>query len=316
MTAKSAAAAAMVGAGILAAWAPAPACADAVHLNNGNVMEGVVLREDQSEIELDIGYGAVILPKSGIDRIVRSQARERQSLETLHRERGFESGRGIPPAAMKTFAQYQRLRAAHQRVVEAKTAADFSFDWLRQKEEEAASAALRPALEDLDKALRAAPAASGKTSGTPEETAFYAWLRRTADKMSRDVGPLGTTPVKRDLSFTVQVTINDKIEGSFLVEPDSSFVAITSKLAGRIGLKLAGLRGEVIVTATNGRRLKGQAVLLDCVQVGGKKARRIDAAVVDQLGPGIDGVLGRPFLRLFDWKLDDEKGVLTLEDVP
>ena len=53
------------------------AWADTLHLLNGEKLEGLVIREDSSTVELDIGYGTVTIERSRIRRIVRPPKRKR-----------------------------------------------------------------------------------------------------------------------------------------------------------------------------------------------------------------------------------------------
>lgn len=58
-----------------------PAGADMVYLKNGRVVEGIVSSEDSTRVRLDFEFGSIDFLKSEIDRIQRSDRKEREILK-------------------------------------------------------------------------------------------------------------------------------------------------------------------------------------------------------------------------------------------
>ncbi|MBI5242971.1 MAG: clan AA aspartic protease [Elusimicrobia bacterium] len=94
--------------------------ADTVFLRNGNTMEGLVLRESAQELELDIGYGTVVLQKDDIRRVKRSSAREREALKKKRREQAIDSGGWTPAGAQMLSSQFRELRTRREEALDAK----------------------------------------------------------------------------------------------------------------------------------------------------------------------------------------------------
>ncbi len=108
-----------------------------------------------------------------------------------------------------------------------------------------------------------------------------------------------------------KVRVNDQAAGSFVVDTGASYLTLPRALAERLGLDLANAPKGKFATA-NGVR-EAQLVVVPAVTVGGLKAERVAAAVVDDL-PGIDGLLGMSFLARFD--LRQSGGVIELGPRP
>jgi clan AA aspartic protease (TIGR02281 family) len=100
--------------------AAGPARADTVTLSNGSVMEGLIVREDASEVELDIGYGSVILARSDIASVARSTGKAKEELKARQRDAEFASGRGVPDSGSEIFQKLQSLRLLREKAQDAK----------------------------------------------------------------------------------------------------------------------------------------------------------------------------------------------------
>jgi aspartyl protease family protein len=95
----------------------------------------------------------------------------------------------------------------------------------------------------------------------------------------------------------VDVRVNDRESGRFVVDTGATLVVLSKKFAERIALDLKN--APVIVAQTANGIGTGRLVSLDDVKVQGIRAARVTAAVVDDLGD-IDGLLGMSFLSRFD----------------
>ncbi|EYF02437.1 putative peptidase aspartic family [Chondromyces apiculatus DSM 436] len=102
--------------------------------------------------------------------------------------------------------------------------------------------------------------------------------------------------------FQAQVRLGEagpgEITAPFIIDTGASYVTFTRALADRLGLKLAGAQTVQLRTA-NGQRT-GYLTLLPAVAVEGLEARKVPAVIVDELSPGVDGLLGLSFLTRFE----------------
>ena len=109
-------------------------------------------------------------------------------------------------------------------------------------------------------------------------------------------------------AIRVKVHLDDKETAVFLLDTGASYVTLTRVLAGKLGLEL-GAAPEVRLQTANGEK-KGKFVSLRSVAVEGLAAKSVPAVVVDDVGPGIDGLLGLSFLARFEMR--QANGVVEL----
>jgi clan AA aspartic protease (TIGR02281 family) len=109
-------------------------------------------------------------------------------------------------------------------------------------------------------------------------------------------------------TWFAEVVLNTTKKATFLVDTGASYCVISPKLAGSLGLK-PGRRAVTLHTV--GGRATGPLVTLRSVQVGEARAKEVHA-VVHEIGPGVEGLLGNSFLSRYTVTLDPERGVLRL----
>ncbi|MBI5209773.1 MAG: retroviral-like aspartic protease family protein [Elusimicrobia bacterium] len=97
-----------------------PAWADTVQLKNGNVLEGVVLRETKTGVEIDIGYGTVSVLRENIAEIRRAAGPEAAALKGRLKRSEFDAGRRVPSDARDVFERLQVLRALREKAIDAR----------------------------------------------------------------------------------------------------------------------------------------------------------------------------------------------------
>ena len=107
-----------------------------------------------------------------------------------------------------------------------------------------------------------------------------------------------------------EVVLNTTKKATFLVDTGASYCVISPKLAGALGLK-PGRRARSVTLQTVGGRTTGPLVTIRSVQVGHAQAKEVHA-VVHEIGPGVEGLLGNSFLSRYTVTLDPERGVLRL----
>lgn len=353
------------------AWSPVPARADSVTLSNGNVMEGLIVREDAAELELDIGYGSVLLKKAEIDRVVRSSGRQKEALKARQRDAEFASGRRVPEAAAAVYERFRSLTSLREKALDAKA----FRERMRVKEDElersiasskaaypAAASRLRrlnrgapgyrdavldvnelaasieagqaeisqgrrkasesqseindylTALDDFRELMGADPGLSAKTPGSVEDEEFDAWVRRSFSAMEADTVSESVGETTQGSHVLVSAAINGKARAKLIVDTGATVVLLTARLADQVGVEGAG-SGFVQVKVADGRQVPARTVVLDSVQVGSMRAEQVEAAILPEFEPGLDGLLGMSFLKRFDVRVDGERGRLILRQL-
>ena len=108
----------------------------------------------------------------------------------------------------------------------------------------------------------------------------------------------------------VQVRLNDRITAPFIVDTGASVVTLSRSFAEKLGLKVG--KPNLKLHVVGGIR-EATWVVLDSVKLGGAEATRVDAVVVDKVGPDTDALVGLSFLSRFKLVLDPDKGALELK---
>ena len=107
---------------VLAALAfapPAVSRADTVHLKNGRTMDGIVTKETDTSILLDIGVGVVTLKKSQIQSIDKADAAGRAQLEETWKKHYFTNNKYAPKGFEDLAAAFDGLQRQRQEAIAA-----------------------------------------------------------------------------------------------------------------------------------------------------------------------------------------------------
>ncbi len=144
---------------------------------------------------------------------------------------------------------------------------------------------------------------TGRVAGRGMRTAIY--IAR-----GKQVVPLH----RRGQGFYVDVILNGKARGRFLVDTGASKMQISRRMARRLKIDWRRAR-PVTVTLAGGAVTKGYVVRLKKVRLGPRvKVRNIEAIVLDQDNMDLrDGLLGMSFLKHFLFKVDVNGARLILE---
>jgi aspartyl protease family protein len=149
-------------------------------------------------------------------------------------------------------------------------------------------------------------------------------LAATAQQGIRTIAPLlpGATPRPTPSEQTAvalrrargnwlaEVRLNDTRTAHFVVDTGASLCVISPEVAADLGVR-PGSRAERVPMQVVGGVTAGPRVTLASVRAGDAEVEDV-AAVVHEIGPGIDGLLGNSFLGRFTVTLDPAKGVLVL----
>jgi clan AA aspartic protease (TIGR02281 family) len=123
-------------------------------------------------------------------------------------------------------------------------------------------------------------------------------------------------PVEIDSDvMLVKVRINNKVDATMVLDTGASSVAMTRRLADRLGLSEDD--GEPFYVGTASGVTIAYRVVLEEVRLGGARVSRVGAAIVPRmrLGPEIDGLLGNSFLAHFSVQVDGAERRLVLSSL-
>lgn len=109
-------------------------------------------------------------------------------------------------------------------------------------------------------------------------------------------------------NWFAEVVLNTTTKATFVVDTGASYCVISPKLATSLGLKPSH---RVVTLQAVGGRSTVPLVTLRSIQVGKARAKDVDAAV-QEIGPGVEGLLGNSFLSRYTVTLDPAQGVLHL----
>jgi clan AA aspartic protease (TIGR02281 family) len=110
--------------------------------------------------------------------------------------------------------------------------------------------------------------------------------------------------------WIVEATLNGRIRGRFLLDSGATWCALSAVTAARLRLSQSDRR---IPVETAGGTIQAPFVRLGSVDVGGRKARDLQAVVLDALGEDFDGIIGLNFLNEFSYAIDPRRSILRLE---
>ena len=111
-------------------------------------------------------------------------------------------------------------------------------------------------------------------------------------------------------AWTVEATINGRMQALFLLDTGASYCVVAPSLARELALAPTGSFANVLTA--NGA-VRAPVVRLRTLQLGAMRAHDIQAIVHDAVGPQIDGVLGLNFLNRYRYAVDAQRRTLELE---
>ena len=147
---------------------------------------------------------------------------------------------------------------------------------------------------------------------------------QTTGKLITTTGKIVTTVVKipggrKVIKLTkvgnnlfANVVLNKKVKAKLILDTGCTHTQISAKIARK--LKIKKNKGEkVLCELANGQKVRGRAVNIKEIKVGKVKAYNVRVIILDREMSGeSDGLLGMSFLNNFVFKIDAEKGELTL----
>lgn len=111
----------------------------------------------------------------------------------------------------------------------------------------------------------------------------------------------------------VQAILNERAEGTFVVDTGASYTMISHALAKELSIDLDEKLPTLAFQTANGV-VQAPLVKLQSIEVGGVQIRDLTAAIYDVFpDPSISGLLGLNFLSNFRLDIDTQSALLHLE---
>jgi clan AA aspartic protease (TIGR02281 family) len=111
-------------------------------------------------------------------------------------------------------------------------------------------------------------------------------------------------------NWFAQVRVNNARTARFLVDTGATTCVISPDLAGALDIRPNRHSSPVALQTISGLT-SGHVVTIPSLRVGDVEAQDV-MAVVHEVGPSMDGILGNTFLSRFTVTLDPERGLLRL----
>lgn len=113
-------------------------------------------------------------------------------------------------------------------------------------------------------------------------------------------------------NMILNVTINDKATGRFILDTGATHTVFSQALASRLGLNLSGIK-QVKSVLADGRYVFFTPVTLNTVAVGAAVEKNVEALVMPEPpGNGVDGLLGMTFLGNYMIQLNPKQNTVIL----
>ena len=153
---------------------------------------------------------------------------------------------------------------------------------------------------------------TGNSAENAERRQFFDRIAANLAACLREFSTAEATVTPSRDGSVVAVTVNEQIQGRFVVDTGAARVSVTEDFARRLKLDPAALP-EAEFTMADGRKTKGRIVVFRVLSVGGARAENVAAAILPgQPGEQVDGLLGMSFLKHFSVTLDGSSGKLIL----
>lgn len=145
-------------------------------------------------------------------------------------------------------------------------------------------------------------------------------LRERIEKLKAEeaLKPKGVAFSQEGESIKVNVTLNKKVNATFMLDTGASFVALRKSVAEKLGINLANIKPDIKIGVADGRQIEAKQVILESVKVENFEANNVEAAVILDESKDInfgDGLLGMSFLKKFNFKIDHKEKKLILEKI-
>jgi len=116
----------------------------------------------------------------------------------------------------------------------------------------------------------------------------------------------------------INTILNKKVKTALVLDTGASLVMLRKNIAEKLGIGPDKLKSDMEIQLADGSKAKAKYIILDSIEVQDKEAKNVEAAILldDVKGADFkDGLLGRSFLKKFNFKVDYKNKKLTLEQL-
>ncbi|MDD2703255.1 MAG: retropepsin-like aspartic protease [Candidatus Omnitrophica bacterium] len=143
-------------------------------------------------------------------------------------------------------------------------------------------------------------------------------LRNEEERKSRDDRESVSVNVVRQKGHIVVTALLDKkVTAVLLMDTGATYVSLSEKIWKKLKKTESGYEGDSVeLILADGKKVAGKLGRLSSLTVQGVEARDVDVVIIPEdngQGNVVDGLLGMSFLNRFNFKVDQNKGILLLE---
>jgi clan AA aspartic protease (TIGR02281 family) len=137
----------------------------------------------------------------------------------------------------------------------------------------------------------------------PVPSAERTWVPSTTARQARLDGD--------GSQLLVEVRLNGRVSGTFLLDTGASYCVITPETARRLGIAEQA-HAEAITLVTPTGEIEAPLMMLRSVEVANSRARDIQAVIYPAVDAPLSGILGLSFLSQFEFSIDTRRRILRL----
>ncbi len=117
----------------------------------------------------------------------------------------------------------------------------------------------------------------------------------------------------KSAGIRVTTQFNQKITGRFIFDTGASYVTISESFSLLLGIDLSTARTILVQTAGGIRTAK--LAVVDEIELQGLQAKHVEIAIMKDglIGDKQDGLLGLSFISRFNYTIDNNKHIITIE---
>lgn len=109
---------------------------DTIYLRNGKTLEGIILRQSEKEMVVDIGFGTTTLVPGDVLKIVKATAAQTEQLKEKWRQDYFDHDLFVPAGCKDLMAEYRELERFRSMAVSENRRINTIADRYRNADEE------------------------------------------------------------------------------------------------------------------------------------------------------------------------------------
>lgn len=154
-------------------------------------------------------------------------------------------------------------------------------------------------LDTLKSDVQASKSRLAKIRNKEQAKSFWLKVEKKLTLFDNDFKSLDVPHKKEGEHMIINVRINDRVEGRFLLDTGASYITLSENMAKRLNLKLDDLPTLPLEIA-DGSIIEARPLVLDSVKVGDAQVNAVMAVVLpSKKEQYFDGLLGMSFLREF-----------------